>query len=148
MNDQPQQPVVPATQSATRPLPTGVNSANPWIRLGAYLLEGVLVTVTLGIGWLIWAATTGPTGQTPAKRLLSLRVIRADTMQPAGLGRMFWVRGFLAGLVAGIAIPLTLGILLLMPFWDARNQNLWDKVSNTYVVNDPQDAWNTRPTLG
>ena len=39
---------------------------------------------------------------------------------------------------------LTLGVLLFMPFWDKRNQNLWDKVSNTFVVTDPNDAWHTR----
>ncbi len=101
--------------------------------------------VTLGIGWLIWAAVaTGPVGQTPAKKLLGLRVIRGDTWQPAGLGRMFWVRGLLAGIVSYFAILFTLGILLFMPFWDKRNQNIWDKVSNCYVVTDPHDAWSTQ----
>jgi uncharacterized RDD family membrane protein YckC len=118
---------------------------SPWSRLGAYLLEVILITITLVIGWLIWAALIGGTGQTPAKRLLRQRVIGADSLRPAGLGKMFWVRGLLAGIVASLAIPLTLGILLFMPFWDRRNQNLWDKVSNTYVVSDPNDAWHTKP---
>ncbi len=128
-------------------LPAGVAAASPWIRLGAYLLEGLLVVVTLGIGWLVWGAMIGGAGQTPAKKLLGLRVIRADTLRPAGLGRMFWLRGLLAGFVASIAITFTIGILLFMPFWDRRNQNIWDKVSNTYVVTDPNDAWSTRPRL-
>jgi uncharacterized RDD family membrane protein YckC len=128
-------------------LPPNVAVANPWARLGSYLLEALLATVTLGIGWLIWAAMIGGTGQTPAKRLLHHRVIRADTLRPAGLGRMFWVRGILAGLVANVAVTCTLGVLLFMPFWDKRRQNLWDKVSNTYVVVDPSDAWGTRPDL-
>jgi uncharacterized RDD family membrane protein YckC len=124
-----------------------VTVANPWARLGSYLLESLLIFVTLGIGWLIWAATIAGTGQTPAKRLLNHRVIGADTLRPVGLGKMFWVRGILAGLVAGVAIPFTVGVLLFMPFWDKRRQNLWDKVSSTYVVNDPADAWATRPDL-
>lgn len=128
-------------------LPQGVGVANPWLRLGSYLLESLLATVTLGIGWVIWAAMTASSGQTPAKRLLRLRVIGADTGRPVGFGKMFWMRGLIAGLVAGFAIPLTLGVLVFMPFWDKRNQNLWDKVSGTYVVNDPDDAWNTRPDL-
>jgi uncharacterized RDD family membrane protein YckC len=104
-----------------------------------------LIVVTLGIGWLIWAAVaTGAVGQTPAKKLLGLRVVRGDTWQPAGLGKMFWVRGLLAGMVAYFAIIFTLGILLLMPFWDKRSQNIWDKVSNCYVVTDPNDAWSTQ----
>ena len=60
-------------------LPSNVTSASPGIRLGSYLLEIVLFIFTLGIGWLIWAATIGGTGQTPAKRLLNLRVIGCDT---------------------------------------------------------------------
>jgi len=122
-------------------LPAGCSIVSPWGRLGAYLLESLLVLVTCGIGWLIWAAVIANTGQTPAKRLLNQRVITADTLRPAGFAKMFWLRGILAGLIASVAIPFTFGILLFMPFWDGRNQNLWDKISSTYVVSDPHDAW-------
>lgn len=142
----PTSPVPVAASIAQIQLPAGCATVSPWGRLGAYLLESILFTVTLGIGWLIWAATIAGTGQTPAKRLLKQRVIGADTLQPVGLGKMFFVRGIVAGFVAGLAIPLTLGILLFMPFWDKRNQNIWDKVSSTYVVTDPNDAWATKPT--
>lgn len=139
----------PVAQSSTTSLqlPAGVQCASPWLRLGSYLLEGVLYVVTLGIGWLIWAAMIAGTGQTPAKRLLGIRVIGADTLTPVGIGKMFWVRGLVAGMVAWFAITFTLGVLLFMPLWDKRNQNLWDKVSNTYVVTDPNDVWNTKPAL-
>ena len=128
-------------------LPAGVTLTSPWARLGALLLEGILATVTLGIGWLIWAAVIGGNGQTPAKKLLKQRVIDTSTMKPVGLGRMFWMRWFVCGLITPLAIFLTAGILLFMPFWDKNNQNLWDKISSTYVVNDPADAWATRPDL-
>ena len=128
-------------------LPSGVAVADPWIRFGSYILEGVLAFVTLGIGWLIWATMIAGTGQTPAKKVLKLRVIDANTSRPASFGKMFWVRGLVAGWVANLAIMFTLGILLFMPFWDKRRQNLWDKVSNTFVVNDPNDAWATRPDI-
>lgn len=131
----------------TTNLPSGVSLASPWIRLGAYLIEGILVTVTLGIGWLIWAAMIAGSGQTPAKRLLKLRVIDCSSLRPVGFAKMFWMRGLIAGIVAGFAIMFTLGILLFMPFWDKRNQNIWDKVSSTYVVVDASDAWNTKPNL-
>ncbi|MEP4592749.1 MAG: RDD family protein [Ilumatobacter sp.] len=130
----------------TGPLPHGCATVSPWGRLGAYFLEGILGIVTLGIGWLIWAAMIAGTGQTPAKRLLKQRVIGADTLSPVSFGKMFFLRGLVAGFVAGFAISFTLGILLFMPFWDKRNQNIWDKVSNTYVVSDPNDAWGTKPT--
>jgi uncharacterized RDD family membrane protein YckC len=136
-----------ATSNQAPVLPQGVSVANPWIRLGSYFLEGLLMAVTLYIGWMIWACMTASTGQTPAKRLLKLRVIDANTLKPASFGKMFWVRGFVAGIVAGFAIPCTLGILAFMPLWDKRNQNIWDKVSGTYVVSDPSDAWQTKPNL-
>lgn len=119
----------PAAQVQQHPV-----TVSPWGRLGAYLLESLLITVTLVVGWLIWAAIIASQGQTPAKRILGHRVVMQDTGQTAGFARMFWVRGLLAGLVASVAIPITLGILLFMPFWDKTNQNLWDKVSGTRVV--------------
>jgi len=54
-------------------------------------------------------------------------------------------RGLVAGIVSYFAVIFTLGILLLMPFWDSRDQNLWDKISSTHVVSDPNDAWSTKP---
>ena len=137
-------PVAPGPSTVGGNLPAGVGTASPGLRFGSYLLEAVLLMVTLGIGWVIWAAMTAPTGQTPAKKLLKLRVIGADTLRPVGFGKMFWVRGLVAGLVAQFAFLFTLGILVFMPFWDKRRQNIWDKVSSTYVVTDPNDAWATQ----
>jgi uncharacterized RDD family membrane protein YckC len=128
-------------------LPQGAAVASPWVRLGSYFLEAILMTVTLGIGWLIWASMVASTGQTPAKRLLRIRVIDASDLKPVGFAKMFWVRGLLCGIVAQLAIICTLGILLFMPFWDKRNQNIWDKISGTYVVSDPNDVWSTKPKL-
>ena len=122
-------------------MPQGVNAASPWVRLGSYLLESILVLVTLVIGWVIWARMLAGKGQTPAKKLLGLRVINAADLRPASFGKMFWVRGLLASIVARFAIVFTVGVLLFMPLWDKRRQNRWDKVSNTYVVTDPNDAW-------
>lgn len=136
-----------ASSIQTLVLPQGTSAANPWIRLGSYFLEVILMIVTLYIGWLIWGCMTASSGQTPAKRLLKLRVINANTLKSVGFGKMFWVRGILGGIVAQLAIVCTLGILLFMPFWDKRNQNIWDKVSGTYVVSDPTDAWQTKPNL-
>lgn len=139
------QPAPPPPYGAPRPaaFPQGVVLAGPWLRLGSYLLEGVLMAFTLGIGWVIWAFTTGPHGQTPAEKLLGLRVIRAETGRPSTLDHMFRMRGMVAGFVAGLAIIFTLGVPAFMPFWDPMNQNVWDKISNSYVVTDPYDAWNT-----
>tara|TARA_B100000287_G_C20180451_1_gene601986 strand:+ start:151 stop:531 length:381 start_codon:yes stop_codon:yes gene_type:complete len=112
-------------------------TVNPWARLGAYILEILLYTVTFGIGWIIWALTLNGKGQTPAKKLLNHTVVDINTGQPLGLGRMFWVRGIVAGLVAPIAFFCSLGILIFMPFWDSNNQNIADKISGSYVVPTP-----------
>lgn len=143
----PQLPASYTPPASVAPVAANMTAVSPWGRLGAYLLESILAMVTLGIGWLIWAAMIAGTGQTPAKRLLKQRVINASTLRPAGFAKMFFVRGLLGGIVAGIAIVVTVGVLLFMPFWDKRNQNLWDKVSNTYVVHDPNDQWATKPDL-
>ena len=84
------------------PLPAGVTAASPWIRLGALVLESVLILVTLGIGWVIWALMIVGRGQTPAKALLNLRVVDAGSLRPVGFARMFWVREIVAGIVAGL----------------------------------------------
>lgn len=135
-------PAVPPTTPAVPapPAPAAVArtsnlvAVSPWGRLGSALLETLLITVTLGIGWVIWAAMIAGSGQTPAKRLVGHQVVTMGELRPAGIGRMFWMRGLIAGWVASLAFPLTLGVLLFMPFWDKNNQNVWDKVSNTMVV--------------
>jgi hypothetical protein len=54
---------------------------------------------------------------------------------------MLFMRGIIAGLVAAILIPLTLGIILLMPVWNKRKRNIWDKLSSSVVVVDTSNAW-------
>jgi uncharacterized RDD family membrane protein YckC len=141
---------------------------SPWGRLGAYLLESllvfavaglallvaavldvsaavsVLVVVVLVVVWSTWALMLGTGGQTPAKRMLGHTVIASDTHRPVGLGRMIFVRGVLAGFVAPIAVICTLGIVLFMPFWNKHNQNIWDRISYSYVVHRPSLRRSTR----
>ena len=135
--DQPQ----PSTVHATARMPHGVRDTSVGMRLLSYLLDVVLVTVTFGIGWLVWALLTASNGQTPGKKLLGQRVIYTATGVPAGIARMFFLRGLVAGLVAAFVIPLTIGLLLLMPLFDTRNRNLWDRLSGCHVVDDPHNAW-------
>ncbi len=111
-----------------------------WARLGCALVDGILVFVTLGIGWVIWAFTLSGSGQTPAKKLLNQTVMDLDTGKPMKLGRMFWMRYFIGSIVAQIAFLFTLGILIFMPFWDKRNQNIYDKISNALVIATPNSV--------
>ncbi|MCY4390977.1 MAG: RDD family protein [Chloroflexi bacterium] len=117
-------------------------------RLAEYVLELVLFTFTLGIGWLIWLLVVGGRGQSPAKRLLGIHVVRADGSR-AGLGLMllreivvkwasFAVLDLLLSLAnAGVAGAITLVVFIaaaLWCVWDANRQCLWDKALGTYVV--------------
>ena len=126
------------------PLPEGVHSTSPWMRLVGWILEPILFVVTLGIGWAVWAYALGGGGQTPAKKILKQRVIRVDDAQPATLSRMFLMRWFVGALVVPVVATVTLGIILLMPFWDTQNRNLWDRISSTRVVDDPDNVWDQR----
>ena len=117
-------------------LPPGVHLSSPARRFGGYLLEGLLSVVTLGIGWLIWAFVIFGRGQTPAKQVLNMRVVTLRTGERSTWGRMF-VREIVAKPLVAMVSVVTLGIANFWLIWDSRNQELWDKVVATIVVNDP-----------
>jgi uncharacterized RDD family membrane protein YckC len=120
-------------------LPPAVKLSSPLRRLSGHLLDIILAVVTLLIGWLIWSLIVWARGQTPGKQLLGMRVIRSDTQAVVGWGRMglreVICKGVI-GLVAGITVIGT--VLYLWLLWDDQNQELWDKMATTLVVDDPQ----------
>jgi uncharacterized RDD family membrane protein YckC len=118
-------------------LPSGVHLSSPARRFGGYVLEGILCVFTLGIGWLVWSFAVYGRGQTPAKQLLGMRAVTLRTGAKATWGRMF-VRELVAKPLVGMVSWVTLGIAYFWLVWDSRNQELWDKVVGTIVVNDPQ----------
>ena len=116
-------------------------------RLGALFLELLLAVVTLLIGWLIWSLIVYSRGQSPAKQVLKMRVIRLQSRQAAGWGWMalrdlvlkavaifFFTSVFLLGIIWLIVN----GIVLLS---NDRNQTVWDKMLKTAVVHDPHDRF-------
>ena len=114
-----------------------LDGVSGWTRFGSWLLERVLMIVTLGIGWIIWAIALRGTGQTPAKKMMNLTIWDLETNAPMTLGKMFIMRGLCAGLIAGFALPLTLYTLAFMPFCDKNNRDLHDKVSRSSVIATP-----------
>lgn len=57
--------------------------ASPLRRLMAWLLDSVLLFLTLFIGYIIWWLITLRQGQTPGKQLLGIRAVKRDG-SPAG----------------------------------------------------------------
>lgn len=107
-------------------------------RFGAYLLEILLVVVTLFIGWLVWSIVVWNRGQTPAKSILKMRVVKADTGQVADIGTMA-VRELVGKVLLGL-VPLYGLISAVFVLTDQRSQGLWDKIAGTVVVEDPTGA--------
>lgn len=113
-----------------------VHLSSPLRRLAGAALEPALFVVTLGIGWLGWTFFIAGQGQTPAKQLLGMRIVRLDTGRAAGWWRVF-VREVIAKPVVSILSSATAGITHFWLLWDRDNQQLYDKLSGTIVVNDP-----------
>jgi hypothetical protein len=108
--------------------------ATPGKRFLGYLLYIVLFIVTLVIGYIIWDIVLWKKGRTPVYQLMKMQVVKKDTGQPADRGTMF-LRGFVGGILQSILNSFIIGyILLFMPFWDKDKQLIWDKISNTVVL--------------
>ncbi|WP_408997330.1 RDD family protein [Streptomyces europaeiscabiei] len=119
-------------------LPRGIHLATAGLRLGGYVLEGVLLVCTVVIGWLIWAFIVFQYGQTPAKQLLHMRVVYSPQARTARWWRMFF-REFIAKTIIWFLATFTLFIPYFWLLWDRNRQELWDKMATTLVVSDPQD---------
>lgn len=103
------------------------------------MLEVILMTVTLFVGWAMWSLLVAwPRGQTPAKQLLGMRVVKLNTAEPGTWGTMF-VREVITKTVGSFIATFTLGILYFMLLWDRMTQQVWDKISGTVVVDDRDD---------
>ncbi len=117
-----------------------------WSRVGAYLLDAILLAIVNGIllvvlgrpaqlalGIIIGIAyfvyfEGGPTGQTLGKKALGIRVIDFSAGGPIGYGRAF-VR-YIGKILS--SIPIGLGFLWML--WDKEKQTWEDKLATSVVV--------------
>ena len=133
----PPPPAAAAAAQATTAVPEGTVLSSLGKRFGGALLTGVLVVLTVGIGYLIWAAIAYGKGQTPAKQILKMYVIDTETGLPATWGKMF-VRGFV---IDGVLNSITGGVFSLISaiwiFTNPKRQRLTDLVLKTIVVDAP-----------
>jgi uncharacterized RDD family membrane protein YckC len=133
------QPYVPAAPplSYGQPYPTSGQLVSPGGRLGAALVDAVLMLVTLYIGWIVWSLITWSDGQTPGKKLLGHVTTDANTGRPLDWGQMalreFCVKGLLGFLLGTITCGVYGLVDAFMVFGD-RQRTLHDKIANSVVT--------------
>jgi uncharacterized RDD family membrane protein YckC len=160
-------PAAPAAPSAPPDAPDAGETRSPWLaeplapaswRLGGVLLDGLLVVCTVVVGWLAWWIIDWDSGRSPAKSILHMRVVREDTRELPGFGRMALRE------VLGKAIPAGAGLLglsmlgddsgtarflvaaslawfamsIVAALLDGQRRTLWDLFAGTLVVLDPE----------
>ena len=123
-------------------------------RLGAEALDSAFMLLTLWIGWVIWSLVVWGEGQTPAKKILKIRVLSAQNNKPATWGHMA-VRQLLVPLTIFIAsFPLnlisfgiigTLGIIAwyvleIVWYFTKGSRSLRDVFVKTIVVNEADNS--------
>ena len=107
-----------------------------WKRLGGAALDVVLVFVTLGIGYIVWAIILLWRGQTPAMQIMKMRTVDCATGRQASAGKMF-VRNVLVQGLCGLFLVTLVGGAITM-FMNDRRQTVWDMAVDTTIVDDPQ----------
>jgi uncharacterized RDD family membrane protein YckC len=110
-------------------------------RFGAWLLDLLLLMVTLVIGYVIWSIILWGKGQSPAKSILKMRVVAANEFRPLGRGDMA-LRSLVGKILIGSVVPFYLLISGIFVLADDRNQALWDKIAKSVVVDDPDNIFN------
>jgi uncharacterized RDD family membrane protein YckC len=128
-----------------RDLPDSVRLTSAWGRLGGNLLEGLLMLLTLVVGWVVWSIVVWGRGQTPAKQLLGKRVLQRDSLTATGRGRMCVRELLCKGLIGFLSNLIVVGfVVYFWLLWDSDRQELWDKMVGTIVVDDPENALDPR----
>lgn len=99
-----------------------VPAGSTWALYALVTLAGFVAAV------LYYGFMEGNTGRTIGKRLLSVKVVDANTGAPIGVGRA--IGRYFARFIS--AIPCALGYLWML--WDPNKQTWHDKMVGSYVV--------------
>ena len=126
-------PPPPPSSAPSANFSTDAQLASAGARIGAALLDGLLAVVTLGIGWLIWSIVLWKQSTSPAKKMLHMTIVDANTGLPASLKQMVlreavgkWVLGAVTGFISLVSA--------IMLFVTPRRQVVWDYIGTTVVV--------------
>ena len=108
-------------------------------RAVAYILDIILFTVTLIIGWFIWSFIlwSNRSGQTPGKQIIGIMVVTQQGYPPSLSGmfiREMLIKGLGIPILSSFTGPILAVIDLLWPLWDRDRQTLHDKMIVTFVV--------------
>ena len=133
-------PPPPPSWSGGSSVPAGASPAvapvSVGTRVGASLLDVLLMIVTLGIGWIIWAVVLLKESTSPAKKMMGLAIVDVNTGAPATMTQMVlreivgkWVLGSVTGIV-------TLASFVML-FVTPNRQAVWDFIGTTTVVRRP-----------
>lgn len=99
----------------------------------AMVMIGGVVTLAGVIAWCwLTIVYVKRNGQSIAKKLLKIKVVRSDGSR-ASLGRIFWLRNIVNGLIS--IIPLY-GLIEVLFIFGERRQCLHDKIADTIVIKD------------
>ena len=119
-------------------------------RIACLVLDTVLLFLTLGFGWLIWSLFTWKEGQSPAKKILKIRVYDAQSHQPVTWGHMAIYEllfGMAVGMICSVINFLTFGLLGSFAYFvmwvtdfcwywkDGKKRTIRDNIVKVIVVN-------------
>ncbi len=127
--------------------PTAAQLAGPGRRFAGFVLEPILMLITLLVGWIIWYLLAARNGKSPAKDVLGMRVVNSQG-RGASLSRMLLRDVVVYAIGFGILFSIldnipTVGWLVALVanvvaaawcLWDKNRQCLWDKIVGTRVV--------------
>ena len=97
-------------------------------------IEAVIAVDVLSLGYaVLQLVLLGTRGYTVEKRIVGLRVVDADTLEPLGIGRAL-VRQLVLGLIQTVTLGLGLIIMAVLAANDPRRQAWHDKAVRSVVV--------------
>jgi len=135
-NDSPSNTVSNARLAGTQSA-SGEPIATPAVRLGSYLLDFLLLVVTLAIGWIIWSLIVWSKGTTPGHQVLRLYIVDEKSGKTATWGHMALRELVMKGIVGSAASTITFGIYFIVDsLFVVRSdrRTLHDLLSSTQVV--------------
>jgi uncharacterized RDD family membrane protein YckC len=112
---------------------------DPESSAGVFIAVGAMGLMLIGL-FVVNLVMLARYGQTPGKRIVGVRIVRADRSR-AGLGRIFWLRIVIPQLIGAIPLagPLFRLVDVLMIFGEQR-RCLHDLIADTRVVEARSEA--------